>query len=112
DDWGGLYDPVPPPYKNRDSLGFRVPLLVIAPYAKQDYVSHVEYETAGVLRFAEDLWGLAQMAPADKRAISPAGDCFDFSQKPRKFVPIKAPEPPGFFMHQNDTVNYFAPDYE
>lgn len=112
DDWGGLYDPVPPPYKNRDSLGFRVPLLVISPYAKQDYVSHVQYETASVLRFAEDLWGLAQMAPADTRATSPAADCFDFSQKPRQFVRIKAPEPPGFFMHQNDARNYFAPDYE
>jgi phospholipase C len=112
DDWGGLYDPAPPPYKNRDSLGFRVPLLVISPYAKQGFVSHVQYETASVLRFAEDLWGLAQMAPADHRATSPATDCFDFSQSPRKFVAIKAPKPPSFFMHQNDARNYFAPDYE
>ena len=36
DDWGGLYDHVPPPYKDRDSLGFRVPLLVISPYAKHE----------------------------------------------------------------------------
>lgn len=112
DDWGGLYDPVKPPYKNRDSLGFRVPLLVISPYAKHGRVSHVEYETASVLRFAEDLWGLDQMAAADKRANSPATDCFDFSQSPRAFVRIKAPEPPSFFMHQNDAQNYFAPDYE
>ena len=26
DDWGGNYDHVPPPYEDRDSLGFRVPL--------------------------------------------------------------------------------------
>ncbi len=51
DDWGGLYDHVPPPYKDYDGLGFRVPLLVISPYAKQNYVSHVQYETASVLRF-------------------------------------------------------------
>ncbi|MFZ0031628.1 MAG: alkaline phosphatase family protein, partial [Candidatus Cybelea sp.] len=48
DDWGGLYDHVPPHYYDRDSLGFRVPLLVISPYAKQNFVSHVHYETASV----------------------------------------------------------------
>jgi phospholipase C len=110
DDWGGTYDHVPPPYKDFDGLGFRVPLLIISPYAKEDHVSHVEYETASVLRFAENLFGLGQLAAADRRAASPAQDCFDFSQKPRGFVPIAAPYPPSFFMHQND--DYFAPDYE
>jgi phospholipase C len=110
DDWGGLYDHVPPPYKDYDGLGFRVPLLVISPYAKHDYVSHVQYETASVLRFAEDLWGLGRLAAADKRATSPAVDCFDFSQKPRPFVKIKAPKGPDFFMHQYG--GYWAPDYE
>ncbi|MGB6518463.1 MAG: alkaline phosphatase family protein [Candidatus Cybelea sp.] len=111
DDWGGLYDPVPPPFKGADSLGFRVPLLVISPYARKNRVSHVQYETASVLRFAEDLFGLAQLAAADQRATSPARDCFDFSQKPRPFVAIRAPEPPRFFMKQLPD-DYFAPDYE
>ncbi|MFY9737906.1 MAG: alkaline phosphatase family protein [Candidatus Cybelea sp.] len=110
DDWGGLYDPVKPPFRDYDGLGFRVPLLVISPYAKQDYVSHVQYETAGVLRFAEDLWGLDQLAAADKRATSPAGSCFDFTQKPRAFVPIQAPEGESFFLRQKN--DYRAPDYE
>jgi phospholipase C len=89
-DWGGLYDEVPPPYKDFDGLGFRIPLLVISAYAKQGYVSHVQYETASVLRFTEDIFGLRQLAAADRRATSPAADCFDFSQPPRKFVPIKS----------------------
>jgi phospholipase C len=110
DDWGGLYDHVKPPYEDYDGLGFRVPLLVISPYAKQNYVSHVQYETASVLRFAEDLYGLGQLAAADTRANSPAQDCFDFSQAPRAFVAIKAPKPPSFFMHQ--AAEYRAPDYE
>ncbi len=110
DDWGGLYDHVAPPYEDYDGLGFRVPLLVISPYAKHDYVSHVQYETASVLRFAEDLFGLDQLAAADRRANSPALDCFDFERKPRRFVKIKAPLPPKFFMHQSD--EYQAPDYE
>jgi phospholipase C len=111
DDWGGLYDHVPPPYKGYDSLGFRVPLIILSPYAKHNYVSHVQYETASVLRFAEDLFGLGRLSEADTRAASPAADCFDFSQKPRPFVKIDAPLPPKFFMHQFPD-DYFAPDYE
>ncbi len=52
DDWGGLYDPVPPPFKDYDGLGFRVPMIAISAYAKHNYVSHAQYETASVLRFA------------------------------------------------------------
>jgi len=100
DDWGGFYDHVPPPFEGYDGLGFRVPLIVISPYAKRGYVSHVQYETASVLRFAEDLFGLGQLSDADRRANSPAADCFDFSQSPRPFVPIKAPKDAAFFLKQ------------
>ncbi len=48
DDWGGWFDPVKPVYEDYDGLGFRVPLLVISPYARQGYVTHVRYETASV----------------------------------------------------------------
>jgi phospholipase C len=100
DDWGGLYDPVPPPYKDYDGLGFRVPLIVISPYARQNRVSHVQYETASVLRFVEDVFGLAQLSASDARATSPAADCFDFSQQPRKYVPIQSPQDASFFLNQ------------
>jgi phospholipase C len=112
DDWGGLYDPVPPAHLDRDSLGFRVPLLMLSPYVRHNFVCHDQYETASVIKFAEDLWGLGHLAtPADKRALSPAAECFDFSQSPAKFVPVQAPLPPKFFMKQYDS-DYFAPDYE
>ncbi len=110
DDWGGLYDPVPPPHKDYDGLGFRVPLIVISAYAKRDFVSHVQYETGSVLRFAEDLFGLGQLGNADTRATSPAHDSLDFTQKPRAFVPIKAPRGRDFFLAQPG--DYRAPDYE
>ncbi len=73
---------------------------MISPYAKQNHVSHVQYESASVLRFAEDLFGLAQLSAADTRAKSPAADCFDFSQKARAFVPIKAQDDEEFFLNQ------------
>jgi phospholipase C len=100
DDWGGVYDPVPPPFKDYDGLGFRVPLIVISPYARQNHVSHVQYETASVLRFVEDVFGLAQLSASDARATSPAADCFDFSQQPRKFIPIRSPQDASFFLNQ------------
>jgi phospholipase C len=102
DDWGGLYDPVRPPYKDYDGNGFRVPLIVISAYAKKNYVAHTPYETASVLRFAEDLFGLPRLANADRRAASPARDCLDFSQKPRRFVPIESPQDEAFFRNQSE----------
>ncbi len=88
DDWGGWYDPVKPRYVNYDGLGFRVPLLIVSPYAKEGYVSHGHYETASVLRFIEDNFGLPQLAASDTRANDPAADAFDYYQQPRKFVEI------------------------
>jgi phospholipase C len=112
DDWGGLYDHVAPPFEDYDGVGFRVPLLVISPYAKKGFVSHQQFETASVLRFAEDLYGLPQMAVADTRAGSPAADCFDFSRGPRAFVPIKAPYPAKFFIRHRFASSNLPPDNE
>ena len=88
DDYGGWYDHVPPPMVDYDGLGIRVPLIVISPYAKKGYVSHVQYEHGSILKFIEDLFGLSRLSVSDKRANSPAGDCFDFSQPARSFTPI------------------------
>jgi phospholipase C len=90
DGFGGWYDPVPPPYLDTGGSGVRVPMLIISPYAKSNFVSHVHYETGSILRFVEDRFGLGQLAASDKRAASPE-DAFDFTQAPRKFVPIKSP---------------------
>jgi phospholipase C len=91
DDYGGWYDHVPPHHVDYDGLGFRVPLVVVSPYAKQGYVSHVRYEHGSLLRFIEDRFGLSTLSASDARANSPAADCFDFSQPPRKFHPISTP---------------------
>ena len=112
DDWGGYYDHVAPPFEDYDGVGFRVPLLVISPYAKKGFVSHTQFETASVLRFAEDLFGLPHMAAADARAASPTVDCFDFARQPRAFVPINAPYSAQFFIHHRFADGNVAPDYE
>jgi phospholipase C len=110
DDWGGLYDHVPPPHLDYDGLGFRVPLLMISPYAKSNFVSHVQYEHGSILKFAEDIFGLARLGASDSRANSPATDAFDFTQAPRAFVPIKAPKEQQFFLVQ--PADGRPPDYE
>jgi phospholipase C len=35
DDWGGWYDHVPPPQVDAMGLGFRVPFIVVSPYARR-----------------------------------------------------------------------------
>ena len=100
DDSGGWFDPVAPPYVDNDGLGFRLPLLIISPYAKQGYVSHVGYEHGSILRFIEDQFGLGQLGASDSRANSPEADCFDFNQYPRPFVPIYSAHDRNYFIHQ------------
>ena len=98
DDWGGWFDPVKPVYEDYDGMGFRVPLLIVSPYAKEGYVTHVQYETASVLRFIEDNFGLPQLAKSDRRAADPAGDAFDYYQPPRKFKKIGGAKPASYWM--------------
>ena len=90
DDWGGWYDHVPPPQFNHYELGFRVPLLVISPYAKKAHVSHVQYEFGSLLKFAETTFGLGSLGTTDVRANN-LTDAFNYNRPPRAFTPIKAP---------------------
>ena len=82
DDFGGFYDHVAPQQVDGYGLGFRVPLLVISPYAKHGYIDHTQFEFSSFLRFAEDRLGLAQLTGRDKAANNMM-DAFDFSQSPR-----------------------------
>lgn len=106
DDWGGFYDNAPPPQRDYRGLGIRVPCLIISPYAKQGYVSHVQREYGSILRFIEEVNGIpaGSIGPeadgyTDKRASS-LNDAFDFSQSPRQFVPIQSKYPMSRFLNE------------
>ena len=43
-------------YPNRCGFGQRLPMLVISPWTRQNYVSHNRTNTASVVRFIEDNW--------------------------------------------------------
>ena len=90
DDWGGWYDNVPPPQINYTSLGFRVPLLVISPYAKPHYVSSTQYDIGSILKFVEQTFGLGSLGTTDATANSLA-DMLDFTQKPTAFKAAALP---------------------
>jgi len=100
DDYGGWYDPERPAYVDYDGLGLRIPMLVVSPYAKKGYVSHVHYEHGSILKFVEDTFGLGRLAASDARANSPAADCFDFNAPPRKFQKIQTTLSEQYFLHQ------------
>ena len=80
DDFGGLYDHVPPPYRDQFGLGIRVPFLIISPWAVQG-VYHTEVEFASVLRFMEETFRLPSLGGADKFA-NDMQDAFNYSQTP------------------------------
>jgi phospholipase C len=54
DDYGGSYDHVPPPQVDKFGYGFRVPMLVISPWAKSNYVDHALCDHASTLKFVEN----------------------------------------------------------
>ncbi len=97
DDWGGWFDHVAPPIYGSYELGFRVPLIVISPYAKRGYVSHVQHEFGSILHFTEEQFGLGSLNFTDARADDLA-DCFDFTGSPAPFRPITAQYDARFFL--------------
>jgi phospholipase C len=99
DDWGGWYDHVAPPRLDRMGLGPRVPFIVISPYARRRYVSHVQHEFGSILKFTENVFGLPRLGTTDVRADG-LWDCFDFEQTPQPFTPIPAAQQAAYFMHQ------------
>ncbi len=116
DDWGGFYDHVAPPTIDGNGYGFRVPGMVISPYARPGYIDHQQLSHDAYLKFIEDdFMGAQRLNPAtdgrpdsrpDVREEAPglgnlASD-FDFCQTPRPPLilpthpsPGPASEPPG-----------------
>jgi phospholipase C len=99
DDWGGLYDNFPPQQYKFGELGFRVPALIISPYAKAGHISKTHYEFGSILRYIENNWKLGALGTTDRRAASLV-DSFDYNQQPIPFQPIPSQQSKEFFMHE------------
>jgi phospholipase C len=106
DDWGGWYDHVPPPQVLAGSnctqwgcgyvYGFRVPMIVMSPYTKPAYISHVNHDFGSILKFIETKFSLPSISTvnggyADSNALDDLSDIFNLNQTPNVFQPITAP---------------------
>jgi phospholipase C len=75
--------PKPGAYNDRCGYGPRLPLLVISPFAKQNYVNHTQTDTSSVLRFIEDNWNLGRIGNQSFDALAGSIlDSFDFKSEP------------------------------
>jgi phospholipase C len=103
DEHGGFFDHVPPPTTTDDTLatfgvsgfdqlGFRVPALVIGPYAKQGHVSSVQHEHTSALKQLQVMFGLEPLT-ARVDAANDLLDCIDLDRlaKGRWAPPIEIP---------------------
>jgi phospholipase C len=118
DEHGGYYDHVPPPRAIKpdsiapitdpdalsnpkvplapggyDRYGFRVPLLVVSPWARANYASSVVQDHTSILAFIERKWNLPALSFRDANA-HPLTDYFDFTRPAFAAAPKLAPAPP------------------
>jgi phospholipase C len=105
DDWGGWYDHVAPKVIN-DGVswgsgyvyGFRVPLIVVSPYAKTAYISHTTHDFGSILKFIESTYNLPSLGYADTPADD-LSDCFNLTHTPVTFHAIPAAVKAAFFIN-------------
>jgi phospholipase C len=100
DDYGGWYDHVPPPQVDQHGFGFRVPLLIISPYARQGYVDHTVASHDSILRFIETTFDLPTLTNRDATAYNLLGS-FDFTKGQRPPLVL-----PGPFIPEHYPLTY------
>jgi hypothetical protein len=95
DEFGGFYDHVPPPPAPEPNpidtpLGFRVPAIIVSPFAKRRYVSKVTYDHTSVMASIGARWGVSFDDSAStfgtrwKHMPAIWDDCFDFTQSAQR----------------------------
>jgi phospholipase C len=95
DGWGGWYDHVAPPQVDDHGLGFRVPALLVSPYARKGLIDDTQLDYTSMLRFVSDNWGLDSLASRDASAKS-FTNAFDFAnpgRAPVLLAPTRATTP-------------------
>jgi hypothetical protein len=71
-------------YLDRCGYGTRLPLLVISPYARQNYVDHAVTDLTSITRFIEDNWSLGRLGDQSFDALANSlNGLFDFIDPPR-----------------------------
>ncbi len=79
DEWGGFFDHVPPPFApiptasaaagdTDGRIGFRVPCIIISPYARRNHIAHGQYDHTSILKMIEWRFGLTPLSNRDSTA--------------------------------------------
>jgi phospholipase C len=110
DEHGGYYDHVRPPRAiapddippditvppdqpgGYDRYGFRVPAVIVSPYARPNYVSHKIRDHTAILKFIEKKWNIGALTFRDANADD-LHDCLDFLSPPAFLDPPALPAP-------------------
>ncbi len=106
DEHGGYYDHVAPPAAiepdnirpgvdlpitgRYDRYGFRVPAVIVSPFARRNYVSHVVHDHTSILKLIETKWNLGAMTYRDANADNLL-DALDLHGKPAFLDPPALP---------------------
>jgi phospholipase C len=97
DEWGGFFEHVRPPRLPDDhdtgpsgkddhaQAGFRVPCIVLSPFARKRHVGHNVYDHTSILKLVEWRFGLKPLTKRDRAARNLA-ESFDF-RRPDPRVP-------------------------
>jgi phospholipase C len=116
DEAGGLYDHVSPqPMPSPDGIapkdllsgdvcttttgptcdftwtGYRIPLVVVSPYAKKNYVDHTAADYTAILKFIETRWSLPALSARDAAQMDMT-EFFDFGNPPWIVAPLPPPQ--------------------
>ena len=117
DEFGGFYDHVAPqptvspdgippsdllpgdictvvtgPTCDFDYTGYRVPLIVVSPFTKKNYVSHTVADYTAMLKFIETRFGLPSLTARDSAQMDMT-EFFDFANTPWKTPPSPPVQP-------------------
>ena len=95
DDWGGFYDHEPPPFfDNAGGLGFRVPMLVVSPWARRGGLGRRLRQPQAVRVRQHPAIHRGYLRPQSHRHDGRARDqhlgLLRFQAKPRRFTPISS----------------------
>jgi phospholipase C len=100
DDWGGWFDETPPPQQfNAYDPGFRMPFVLVSPYARRGYISHNVHYMGSILHYIEENFGLGSLGTADAHSDD-LMDMFNYGQSPLSYITVKS---------EGSRVRFFAP---
>jgi phospholipase C len=73
------------------STGYRLPFIVVSPFAKKNYVSHTVYDHTAILKLIEERFGLSPLSLRDAAQNDMSTDFFDFVNVPWATPPTAVP---------------------